>query len=325
MACTCGGLRALSADVAPGMLLKLFPHQRAALRWMLAHEGCRPPPAPPSPPPSPLPDLPPSSVPAAVPTDDTQPCGSRAGAGQGASGEGAGEGQGVGGRGVLQGDGPPVGRWGLASTLGGSSLAHRWPHPYIVRLVTSGGLFVDVNLATGELSTQAPPPRPTPLRGGLFCDEPGLGKTVTALSLVLRTQGTRPTPPLGEQVLHCPTAPHQAYYVPGAPHAHASAHNGPADAPRVVNGTHALVSHGTVNSIGPGTRSKKRLLGPSTAPGFVSHQGETLQQNVSHFVQVLCSAPEDELLAGWNAVQFLATCRTKPPTTASGAGAQQGR
>ncbi|GFH28300.1 hypothetical protein HaLaN_26774 [Haematococcus lacustris] len=108
------------------------------------------------------------------------------------------------------------------------------------------------------------------------------------------------------EVLHCPTAPHQAYYVPGArcqqtnsaskpaaaprgqgqheellhplpaaraPHAHPSAHNGPADAARVVSGTHALVSHGTVNSIGPGTRSKKRLLGPSTVGSLVEQQG----------------------------------------------------
>lgn len=32
-------------------------------------------------------------------------------------------------------------------------------------------------------------------RGGLFCDEPGLGKTITALALVLKTLGTQPAAP----------------------------------------------------------------------------------------------------------------------------------
>jgi hypothetical protein len=53
--------------------------------------------------------------------------------------------------------------------------------------------------ATGAVSCDAPPPCPQ-LRGGFFCDEPGLGKTVTALSLIMKTLGTVPAAPPGAQV-----------------------------------------------------------------------------------------------------------------------------
>ncbi|GLC42941.1 hypothetical protein PLESTB_001816700 [Pleodorina starrii] len=59
------------------------------------------------------------------------------------------------------------------------------------------GLWADVG--SGELRTSPPPPLPQ-MRGGFFCDEPGLGKTVTALSLVLKTLGQLPTPPPGATV-----------------------------------------------------------------------------------------------------------------------------
>ena len=35
--------------------------------------------------------------------------------------------------------------------------------------------------------------------GGLFCDPPGLGKTITALGLVMRTRGRRPASAVGAQ------------------------------------------------------------------------------------------------------------------------------
>ena len=36
-----------------------------------------------------------------------------------------------------------------------------------------------------------------PVRGGLFCDDPGMGKTVTTIGLILRTYKRRPQPPPG--------------------------------------------------------------------------------------------------------------------------------
>ena len=39
------------------------------------------------------------------------------------------------------------------------------------------------------------PPSVFDFRGGLLCDEPGLGKTITVTGLMLRTQGTLPLPP----------------------------------------------------------------------------------------------------------------------------------
>ncbi|ACO70093.1 SNF2 super family [Micromonas commoda] len=55
-----------------------------------------------------------------------------------------------------------------------------------------------VNVLTGEMST-SPPPSYADSPGGLLCDEPGLGKTVTALALVLATRGARPAPPDGHR------------------------------------------------------------------------------------------------------------------------------
>eukprot|EP00884_Botryococcus_braunii_P005336 jgi/Botrbrau1/14803/Bobra.0370s0001.1 len=59
------------------------------------------------------------------------------------------------------------------------------------------------NVATGELDLSAPEPV-VDCRGGLFCDEPGLGKTITALALILRTKGTQPLPPEGAVLSYVP-------------------------------------------------------------------------------------------------------------------------
>ena len=65
-----------------------------------------------------------------------------------------------------------------------------------------------VSRATGELSSAEPraplfsaAPSLFGARGGLCCDEPGLGKTITALALMLRTAGALPEPPRGARVV----------------------------------------------------------------------------------------------------------------------------
>lgn len=43
----------------------------------------------------------------------------------------------------------------------------------------------------GMVREQAPAPS-LEVRGGMLCDEPGLGKTITVLALLLRTRGLLP-------------------------------------------------------------------------------------------------------------------------------------
>ncbi|KAL0050649.1 hypothetical protein WJX82_004168 [Trebouxia sp. C0006] len=62
-------------------------------------------------------------------------------------------------------------------------------------LVSSDGLPCWVCTATGQFALD-PPPALTDCRGGLFCDEPGLGKTITGLALICKTRDTIPTSPL---------------------------------------------------------------------------------------------------------------------------------
>ncbi|KAK3277199.1 tripeptidyl-peptidase II Tpp2 [Cymbomonas tetramitiformis] len=63
-------------------------------------------------------------------------------------------------------------------------------HPHIRRLETSDGFPFSACLATGAVSPD-PPEAVTDMRGGLFCDEPGLGKTVTCLALILKVRDAR--------------------------------------------------------------------------------------------------------------------------------------
>lgn len=120
MAATCRHLRSLAVSIMPCMKLKLFPHQQAAVEWMLNREQ---------------------------------------------SSE------------VL-------------------------PHPLFREFVTLDGFTFTVNTVSGEL-TSGVAPTVKDFHGGLFCDEPGLGKTITALSLILKTQGKLADPPDGEQVIWC--------------------------------------------------------------------------------------------------------------------------
>lgn len=117
---TCHHLRFLAASIMPCMKLKLFPHQHAAVEWMLQRER------------------------------DSE---------------------------VL-------------------------PHPLYIDFLTEDGFPFYVNTVSGEIVTNT---KPTfrDFHGGMFCDEPGLGKTITALSLILKTQGTLAVLPDGAQVIWC--------------------------------------------------------------------------------------------------------------------------
>lgn len=65
-------------------------------------------------------------------------------------------------------------------------LLHPLPHP-TARLA--------IDLTDGVLYNLPVLPEHVPPQGGLFCDEPGLGKTITALALILKTLADLPTPP----------------------------------------------------------------------------------------------------------------------------------
>ncbi|KAJ7982316.1 F-box protein [Quillaja saponaria] len=120
VAATCRHLRSLAVSIMPCLKLKLFPHQLAAVEWMLHRER-------------------------------------------------------------------------TAEVL---------PHPLYAALSTEDGFSFYVNNVSGEIATGAAPTIKD-FCGGMFCDEPGLGKTVTALSLVLKTQGTLTCPPDGAHVIWC--------------------------------------------------------------------------------------------------------------------------
>ncbi|XP_002965572.2 F-box protein At3g54460 [Selaginella moellendorffii] len=74
----------------------------------------------------------------------------------------------------------------------------RFRNPIHKDLQTEDGFHLFLNSVTGEISIEMP--ELSDFRGGLFCDEPGLGKTITALSLVLKSQGIFPSPPPGAEV-----------------------------------------------------------------------------------------------------------------------------
>ncbi|XP_004308597.1 PREDICTED: F-box protein At3g54460 [Fragaria vesca subsp. vesca] len=117
---TCCHLRSLAVSSMPCMKLKLFPHQRIAVEWMLQREK-------------------------------------------------------------------------KAKVL---------PHPLYLAFSTEDEFSFCINTISGEIVT-GEAPTISDFHGGMFCDEPGLGKTITALSLILKTQGTLATPPDGVQVNWC--------------------------------------------------------------------------------------------------------------------------
>ncbi|KAL8144420.1 hypothetical protein V2J09_017452 [Rumex salicifolius] len=76
------------------------------------------------------------------------------------------------------------------------------PHPLYSEFSTEDGFVFYLNMVSGEIITESRP-MIKDFRGGMFCDEPGLGKTVSSLSLILKTQGTVADPPDGVQVNWC--------------------------------------------------------------------------------------------------------------------------
>ncbi|KAK1669928.1 hypothetical protein QYE76_058087 [Lolium multiflorum] len=75
-------------------------------------------------------------------------------------------------------------------------------HPLCKNFCTEDGFPFFINVTSGEIFTGVAPTI-NDFGGGMFCDEPGLGKTVTALSLILKTQGTLAEPPKGVDIKWC--------------------------------------------------------------------------------------------------------------------------
>eukprot|EP00899_Mesostigma_viride_P015234 jgi/Mesvir1/23711/Mv18658-RA.2 len=94
-------------------------------------------------------------------------------------------------------------RWMLARERAPATLRH----PLYKLLATGDGWRVFGNCVAGSMKVVydgEPEPSVRDFRGGLFCDEPGLGKTVTGLALILKNKGKVALPPPGVQVHHCP-------------------------------------------------------------------------------------------------------------------------
>lgn len=64
------------------------------------------------------------------------------------------------------------------------------PHPFIFPPVHRPNVPISIDLVDRKIIDEPTPSTPD-CRGGLFCDEPGLGKTITMLALLLRTKGQR--------------------------------------------------------------------------------------------------------------------------------------
>ncbi|KAK9795946.1 hypothetical protein WJX73_001584 [Symbiochloris irregularis] len=70
------------------------------------------------------------------------------------------------------------------------------PDPYWRAMKTDDGLPFWISDTCGDF-TKEQPPQPQDIKGGFLCDEPGLGKTITGLALILKTLHTTPAAPAG--------------------------------------------------------------------------------------------------------------------------------
>ncbi|OEL37723.1 F-box protein [Dichanthelium oligosanthes] len=87
---------------------------------------------------------------------------------------------------------------------------HVLAHPLYKDFCTEDGFPFYINVTSGDVFT-GNAPAINDFRGGMFCDEPGLGKTVTTLSLILKTHGTLAYPPQGVDVSWCMHKPDKKY------------------------------------------------------------------------------------------------------------------
>lgn len=91
------------------------------------------------------------------------------------------------------------------------------PIPLLNRLDVRGAstTLVFVDLVDGSILRLGHIPCDALPRGGLYCDEPGLGKTVTAIAVILKTLGQVPEAPTGYQTFENQYVPElKEYHVP---------------------------------------------------------------------------------------------------------------
>ena len=164
---SCRAGHAMVFDATPGIQLTLMKHQRSALRWMLVHEG---------------------RLSFGKNNAPTHPGTAR-------------------GR---TGDGPPV----LCETNGKQFRAkpfqlvahvyHRVAEKSFTRVAVADLMSSTIaikDLVHSRSSGGDTPPENILSSGGMYCDDPGLGKTITTLALILRTKHHTPRLGRGTEVV----------------------------------------------------------------------------------------------------------------------------
>eukprot|EP00887_Chlorella_sp_A99_P007154 scaffold2.g7154.t1 len=151
-------------------------------------------------------------------------------------------------------------RAALRWMLGREGPPQELPHPCWAQFTTAGGDGTPFwgNVATGELSAEPPPPV-RDFRGGLLCDDPGLGKTVSMIALVCRTAGLLPAPPPGKEVQWADAERRRGTYLLSAAEA--------ATATQLRRSASAAVAGGAAGDAGGGGGGGRRSLRASSRRG----------------------------------------------------------